>query len=329
MCWNCNCKEKNFDFEKGGIFFALEQDHCGPDWYTKIECICCGSTYNVLNRTLREEKNIFLLDLREATFIKEIYLKEFNVIYQILKDRCSEIVNYLAIMYQILYITIKMYEEWYYEYFYQYRYEVLREAMITLYINRFKVKKKEYKDENLFLRSFKAYIKHEKADFVIVDFLNQRNCGEKERTDIVKYGPCSVGLITFKDFQMCDSKNAVFLKKVEYVKNEKAIKTKIQATQLWIHQIFEKFLLDNFSDLFMENVKKYQITKNVDCITAFTESMKYAKKKDEILVIGMQKLLNGILIRKNIKISEITFENHERILKELEKQKELIETYLC
>lgn len=133
------------------------------------------------------------------------------------------------------------------------------------------------------------------------------------------------------------NKNEKDLKREEYNKNQLKIKTEIMYLQLQNSNKLENYLEECYqggilSDTFVDLVYQYRDKHLVSFYEALLHYLTDKEEvistgRDKIIVAGLRVVLEEVLKVGFVKITNVTFENYEEILKNLRKNKEIIDEY--
>lgn len=133
------------------------------------------------------------------------------------------------------------------------------------------------------------------------------------------------------------NQNEKDLKREEYNKNQLKIKTEIMYLQLQNSNKLENYLEECYqggilSDTFVDLVYQYRDKHLVSFYEALLHYLTDKEEvistgRDKIIVAGLRVVLEEVLKVGFVKITNVTFENYEEILKNLRKNKEIIDEY--
>lgn len=322
----CNCKEGSVNLAKEGIFFLVNK----KSQFCELECVNCGESISIQDYILSRFKYFHIIDIRNFSVDKKYYNEELKYIINILEESGIEKLNYKMIA-DILSYIINMYNKEYYELFYMYKFETVRNLTVEIVT-------KKYSENNIGFTSYESFkgtlskeLKNVKNDFDMLKFLKNNIFN-----DVFTYGPCIYYQEESK--KIGNNVNVKIMEKRIYDEEELKIKLDILSIQLQNSEKIEKYLKEcnrkgMLSDKVLKPIYEYQNKNGVTFYDAFiyfftTDTQTEILPTDLIVVHGMLIVLKEVFDVGCIKVSDVTFENHQELLEKVKKNRQILEMYL-
>lgn len=322
----CYCENGNVNLAKEGIFFLVSK----KELFCELECANCGETISINEYILSRFKYFKFIDIRSFSVDKKYYTEELKYIVNILEEMGVKKLNYNMVA-DILGYIINMYNKEYYELFYMYKFETVRKITVELVYNKYIENSIGFTSYEKFKDCLIKELKTYENDFDILKFL-KNNIFE----DVFSFGPCI--------FYQEESKktginiNERILEKTKYDENSIKIKLDILSSQLENSEKIEKYLKKCYNSGFLSNkvlnpIYEYKNKNGVNFYEAFiyfftTDTQTEILHTDLIIVHGMLTVLKEVFEVGYIKVEDVTFENYHRLLENVNKIKQILDTYL-